>query len=192
MKLRLIPALIITIGLHFLSSCRLLKADPHIAFLGDSITQLWWYPSTNLGFHGDTTERMLARFPQQIPGHGYTTVVLLGGTNDVILNIDPDITLRNIEEIAQLTVQQHAEPILCKIPPIFHSWIQSDKKDYKPQVVELNRRITRLAVNHHWKLVDYYTPLADHPNYSDDGVHMKRPGYLLMLMALHHPYLPTS
>jgi lysophospholipase L1-like esterase len=170
----------------------LLKANPHIAFLGDSITQLWWYPTANLGYHGDTTARMLARFPQQVPGHGYTTVVLLGGTNDVLLNIDPETTTQNIEQIAEATVEQHAQPILCKIPPIFHNWQQGDETDYQPQVLELNRRITQLAISHHWKLVDYYTPLADHPSYSDDGVHMKRSGYLIMLMALHHPYLPPS
>jgi acyl-CoA thioesterase-1 len=184
-KIRLVPALIMTVGLHFLSSCGLLKADPHIAFLGDSITQLWWYPSANLGLHGDTTAKMLARFPLLVPGRGYTTVVLLGGTNDVLLGVAPEMTLRNLEDLGQQSVQQHAEPVLCTIPPIFHSWLPGDSKDYKPQVLELNRRITQLAIDHHWKLIDFYTPLANHPGYSSDGVHMNRSGYLFMVVALH-------
>jgi lysophospholipase L1-like esterase len=184
-KLRFAPALILTVGLHLLSGCGLLKADPHIAFLGDSITQLWWYPTANLGLSGDTTAKMLARFPLMVPSHGYTTVVLLGGTNDVLLGIAPDETLRNLEELARQTVQQHAEPVLCTLPPIFHSWVPGDIKDYKPQVLELNRRIAQLAVEHDWKLVDFYTPLANHPGYATDGVHMKRSGYLVMVVALH-------
>ena len=185
MNIRLVPAIVLTVGLHFLSGCSLLKADPHIAFLGDSIFEAWWYPSSNLGHHGDTTARMLARFPLVVPGHGYTTVVVMGGSNDVLLGIDPEITIQNLEKLAQLTVEQHAEPVLCEVPPIFHAWLPGDTKDYKPQVLELNRRIAQLAANHHWKLIDFYAPLADHPNYSSDGVHMKRSGYLVMLVALH-------
>jgi lysophospholipase L1-like esterase len=51
-------------------------------------------------------------------------------------------------------------------------------------VLELNRRIAQLAAEHHWKLIDFYTPLAGHPDYSTDGVHMKRKGYLVMTLTL--------
>ena len=183
MKLRLTSVVLLTISLH-LSGCRILKADPHIAFFGDSITRLWWYPSANLGHSGDPTTRMLARFPLEVPGHGYTTVVILGGTNDVLLGQDLAITIQNLEKMAELTVEQHAEPILCQIPPIFHGWQQGDTNDYKPQVLELNRRIAQLAATHHWKLIDYYTPLVGHPGYSSDGVHMNRSGYLVMTLAV--------
>jgi lysophospholipase L1-like esterase len=184
-NIRLAHAIVLTVSLHFLSGCGLLKADPHIAFLGDSIIEAWWYPSANLGHHGDTTARMLTRFPLVVPGHGYTTVVLLGGSNDVLLGLDPDITIQNLEKLAQLTVQQNAEPVLCEVPPIFHAWWPGDTKDYKPQVLELNHRIAVLAASHHWKLIDFYTPLANHPNYSSDGVHLKRSGYAVMAIALH-------
>jgi hypothetical protein len=59
-------------------------------------------------------------------------------------------------------------------------------KRLQAQILELDRRIARLAAEHHWKLIDFYTPLADHPSYLGDGVHMKRSGYLVMLVALHH------
>ena len=184
MNLRLASALIMTVGLHSLSGCRMLKADPHMAFLGDSIVEAWWYPSANLGSHGDTTAKMLARFPLVVPSHGYTTVVVLGGSNDVLLGIDPETTILNLEAIGQQTMQLHAEPVLCQIPPIFHGWKPDDRKDYKPQVLELNRRIAQLAAEHRWRLVDFYTPLIGHPNFSDDGVHTNRTGYLLMVVAL--------
>jgi lysophospholipase L1-like esterase len=106
----------------------------------------------------------------------------MGGSNDVLLGIDPETTIQNLETLGQLTLQQHAEPVLCQVPPIFHGWLPGDTKDYGPQVLELNRRIAQLAAEHHWKLIDFYTQLADHPSYSSDGVHMRRSGYLVMLV----------
>jgi lysophospholipase L1-like esterase len=163
-----------------LSGCRLWHAGQRVAFLGDSITEDWYYPTVNFGVHGNTTAQMLDRFDRLIPGHGYNTVVILGGTNDILLSIDPDTTIQNLEKLAERTIQQHAEPILCEVPPIYHSYNHADTKNYRPQVLELNSRIIQLAATHHWRLVDYYTPLASHPSYSSDGVHMKRRGYLVM------------
>jgi lysophospholipase L1-like esterase len=167
-----------------LTGCHLIHADPHVAFMGDSITAGWHYPLVNDGVIGDDTAHMLARFPSLIPGHGYTTVVFLGGTADVLKHIDPETTIHNLELLAEEIELQHAEPILCNIPPIFHSWDPTDHANYKLQVIDLNRRITQLAATHHWKLVDYYTPMAPHPRVVSDGVHMSRRGYLLMERAL--------
>jgi lysophospholipase L1-like esterase len=169
-----------------LAGCHLFHASPDVAFLGDSITEGWSYPKVNYGVHGNTTAQMLGRFDHLIPGHGYRTVVLLGGTNDVLQGIDPDITIQNLEKLAEETTEQHAEPILCEIPPIFHSYDPAVTKDFGPQVIELNSRIVKLAAAHQWKLVDYYTPITGHPSDSSDGVHMKRKGYLAMERALLH------
>jgi lysophospholipase L1-like esterase len=170
--------------LCILTGCHLIHADPHVAFIGDSITEEWHYPLVNDGIAGNDTAHMLGRFRSLIPGHGYTAVVILGGTADVLTHIDPGTTIHNLELLAEEIEQQHAEPILCNIPPIFHSWDPTDHANYKPQVIDLNRRITQLAATHHWKLVDYYTPMAHRPRFLSDGVHMKRRGYLLMERAL--------
>jgi lysophospholipase L1-like esterase len=173
------------------AGCRLLHAGGNIAFLGDSITEGWHYPMVNLGVHGNTTQQMLDRFDSLIPGHGYGTVVILGGTNDILLGVDPNVTISNLRELGERTIQQHAEPILCEIPPIFHGYDLAGKKDYIPAAVDLNTRIIQLASSHHWKVVDHYTPLAKHPGYLSDGVHMKRRGYLAMEGALLRQ-LPAS
>src|ERR1700678_3493487 len=108
--------------LSLLAGCRLIKADPDAAFLGDSITQGWYYPRANFGVFGNTSAQMLARFPSSIPGHHYKQVVILGGTNDVLLGVDPSVTIRNLAELGRETTQAGAEPVLCEIPPIFHSY----------------------------------------------------------------------
>lgn len=172
------------------TGCRLVKADPKTAFLGDSLTFMWAYPRANFGMWGDTTAEMLARFPASIEAGRYTKVVILGGTNDVFHGIDPNVTIRNLQKIATLAVRGGAQPVLCEIPPIFHSFIKSDHTDYSGKVRSLNERIVRLAAERKWKLADYYDPMLGHPGYSSDGVHMKRRGYAVMEWALFHAAPP--
>jgi acyl-CoA thioesterase I len=169
-----------------IAGCHLMHAGNKVAFLGDSLTQGWSYPKVNYGIFGNTTAQMLERFPKAIANKGYTTVVILGGTNDVLLKMDPGVTIEHLEELGNDTVAQHAEPILCEIPPIFHSYILTDKYDYSPAVIALNQRIAELAAKHHWRLIDYYSAINGHSDYSSDGVHMKRRGYLAMERAALH------
>jgi lysophospholipase L1-like esterase len=179
--IRLLP---LFLSLCLLNGCRLFKGDKHVAFLGDSITQGWAYPAANFGIFGNTTQQMLARDAAVLGGHSYTKVIILGGTNDVLLGIEPETTVSNLEKIALAVERSGAEPVLSEIPPIFHSLKVDDAKDYSDDVRRLNGQITRLAAEHHWRLVDYYDPLRYHPHVSSDGVHMKRRGYLLMEIAL--------
>jgi lysophospholipase L1-like esterase len=172
------------LSLCFLTGCRLFKADPRVAFLGDSITQEWQYPAANFGLFGNTTLQMLQRDSAVVSGHNYAKVVILGGTNDVLLGIAPRITVANLEQIALAVQRSGAEPVLCEIPPIFHGFTVNDTRDYSNAVRQLNRQIAQLAGEHRWRLVDYYDPLRRHPHVSSDGVHLKRRGYLLMEIAL--------
>jgi lysophospholipase L1-like esterase len=177
---KVIPFLLVSILLWLPMGCRLIKADPKTAFLGDSLTLGWHYPQANFGVFGNTTAQMLGRFEASIPGHQFTQVVILGGTNDVLLGVDPNVTTQNLAELAAETVQAGAQPVLCEIPPIFHSYIKTDNKDYSEQVRILNERIARLAAAHQWKLADYYHPMLGHRSYSSDGVHLRRRGYAIM------------
>jgi lysophospholipase L1-like esterase len=172
------------LSLSLLSGCQVFKGDKRVAFLGDSITQGWAYPAANFGIFGNTTQQMLERDAAVLAGHGYAKVIILGGTNDVLLGIEPEMTVSNLEKIALAVQRSGAEPVLCEIPPIFHSLKVDDTKDYSDDVLRLNAQIARLAAEHRWRLVDYYDPLRYHPHVSSDGVHMKRRGYLLMEIAL--------
>jgi lysophospholipase L1-like esterase len=179
-----LPVLPLLLSLCLLSGCQVFKGDKRVAFLGDSITQGWAYPAANFGIFGNTTQQMLERDAAVLAGHGYAKVIILGGTNDVLLGIEPEITVSNLEKIALAVQRSGAEPVLCEIPPIFHSLKVDDNKDYSNDVRRLNGQIARLAAEHRWRLVDYYDPLRYHPHVSSDGVHMKRRGYLLMEIAL--------
>jgi len=152
------------------------KANRNIAFMGDSITFLWWLPTTNLGISGNTTIQMLARFPEQVLGHGYKAVVILGGTNDARdkkIPVDTEVSTAtaNIEAMAESAEKEGMEVVLCQIPPI---------QGLNSRVTPLNDAIAGLAEAHHYKLVNYYSPMLGHPEYFHDGIHPDDEGYFVM------------
>jgi acyl-CoA thioesterase-1 len=168
-----------------MNGCDLNRASARYAFMGDSLTEGWALPRINLGVHGNTTAQMLARFPAEIPGHHYTAVFILGGTNDILLGINPAITVRNLSRMVDEARAVGAEPVLAEIPDIYQK-----NHAYNEQVRQLNEQITALAQAKHLKLVDYYDVTHNHPGYESDGVHMKRRGYLAMEKALLSTKIP--
>ncbi len=155
------------------------------AFLGDSLTERWSFPRANLGIHGQTSAEILARATAQLPGHAYRRVFILSGTNDVLLHIDPAVTLANLNAIAALAQSNNIQPVLAEIPPIYYS-----NGSYMPAVRSLNAGIVQLAASRHLQLVDYYDALDGHVSGYSDGVHMRRRNYLRMELALLHTTNP--
>jgi lysophospholipase L1-like esterase len=169
--------------LVLLATCN--RASPRVAFMGDSITQGWAFPRANFGIFGQTTAQMLARFPNQIPNRDFRAVVILGGTNDTLLGIDPAVTVANLGRMVDLARAAGVEPVLAEIPPIYR---QGGR--FLPAAQRLNTAILALATARHVKLVDYYDALLNHPACFSDGTHLKRRGYLRMEFALWHAENP--
>ena len=184
MKRRVLLLVCLLLALLLFPLRRLAHADGRVAFLGDSITQQWHYPAANFGIYGQTTAEMLRREPAILSAHPYRTLVILGGTNDTLLHVPDAETIRNLQTMGRLAALHGVQPVLCTLPPIFHSFDLRNKENYLPEVAKLNGEIRTLAERQGWPLVDYYTPLIGHPNYLADGVHMKRRAYLLMEWAL--------
>jgi lysophospholipase L1-like esterase len=155
-------------------------ASADLAFMGDSITAWWWFPTANLGIPGQTTTQMLARFQTDVLGHGYKAVVILGGTNDIHYPKSPieetvALATSNIETMASMAAKEKMDVILCDIPPI---------DDYDSEVNALNHSIDRLAAANNYKEIDYYSPMKGHSSlFRDDGVHPNDRGYEVMLGA---------
>lgn len=176
--LSLCAVLLLALGLTSCSQTQ--QASANIAFMGDSITAFWWLPKSNLGVYGNTTLEMLARYPSEVQNHGYKAIVILGGTNDVRTPSVPiqqavSGAMSGIEQMAALAEQDNLQVVLCLIPPI---------EGLDSRVVALNTQITSYAQQHNYKLVDYYTPMAGHPNYFRDGEHPNDQGYFVMQPVL--------
>ncbi len=154
-------------------------ASRRVAFMGDSLTYGWSFPRSNLGVRGETTAQMLERFPRQITPKEYREVVILGGTNDTLLGVNPALTLANLDRMVNLASAAGIRPVLAEIPPIY-------KQDgrYLGAVDHLDAGILRLAAERHVAIVDYASALRGHPEVYSDGVHLKRRGYLRMQWAL--------
>ena len=156
---------------------RLNRASTTIAFMGDSLTQGWALPRENFGRYGQTTAQMVQRFQQQVPGH--RAVILLGGTNDTLLHVDPAVTLANLDTMVDFARKDGVEPVLAELPPIYRF-----SGTLQPAVDRLNAGIVRLANQRGVRVVDYNAALRDHPDSYSDGTHLKRRGYLRMEVAL--------
>ena len=149
-------------------------------FMGDSITAWWPLPYNNRGIGGQRSSDMLARFSNDVLGHGYARVVILAGTNDIWFPIpESDQAVQQIEAMAQMARAAGIEVVLCEIPPII-----LNQGEYYPAEVSLNAAIADFAMTNGYLLVDYYTPMFGHPEYFNDGVHPTAAGYAVMEAAL--------
>jgi lysophospholipase L1-like esterase len=148
-------------------------------FLGDSITQLWLLPIHNAGIGGHHTSEIFSRFRQDALSHGYARVVLLTGTNDIWSeNGQMDQVVPEIGAMAAMARAAGVEPALCQLPPMLNS------PTFNADVIALNAMIAELSRANGYLLVDYYTPMAEHPEYFVDGVHPNAAGYAAMEAAL--------
>ena len=148
-------------------------------FLGDSITQYWSLPVHNAGVAGQHTSEIFSRFSQDVLGRGYARVIILTGTNDIWSeNGQSDQVVQEIGFMAATARAAGIEPVLCKLPPMLNS------AAFNADVVTLNATIANLALTNGYLLIDYYTPMAEHPEYFSDGVHPNTAGYAVMETAL--------
>jgi len=147
-------------------------------FMGDSITQYWQLPEHNAGVAGQTTVQMLDRFNADVLGHGFKRVVILGGTNDIRLQQSPSTVLLDLDAMGTMAQAAGIEVILCTLPPI------PGQNDLRDQVTFVNQEITALVRLRGFQLVDYFTPMAGHPEYFIDGLHPDKLGYAVMETSL--------
>lgn len=151
----------------------------HNVFMGDSITAFWSLPGANLGYPGNITAQMLARYPNEVLGHGYRTFVLLGGINDIRYGHTIEEAITNIATMAERSRNANMVVVLCKLTPDYQDRFTRD-----PKIRMLNDLIEQLAQSEHYLLVNYYDPMYGHPEYFRDGLHPNSAGYAVMDRAL--------
>jgi lysophospholipase L1-like esterase len=108
---------------------RQIEQDQHaVVFLGDSITQGWGtafrdkFPGmklVNRGIGGDTTRGMLIRLQEDVLALNPSAIVLLMGTNDIEVGVEPEAIARNFQKIiTAIKAHNPKTPIvLCRIFP---------------------------------------------------------------------------
>lgn len=173
-----------------------------VVFLGDSITQGWGadfkgkFPGVKLanrGIGGDTTRGMLIRLEEDVLKLNPSAIVMLLGTNDIEVDIEPEAIGRNFRKILA-SIKAHSQDVpivLCRIFP------SSAEKSRPRETIEAVNALYEAAVNGDPQVtvVDTWTLFADDegdaaPVWFKDLLHLNPAGYDRWAAALR-PILAT-
>lgn len=189
------------------------KRAPEVAFMGNSITQMWleahpnWFASHNFaprGIGGQTSAHMLCRFQADVIDLHPAKVMILSGVNDIAGNngpIDYRYIVENILSMCQLAQANGITPYVCSPLPAHHFFWAPDRHP-ADSVYHLYCLVRDMANEHGYPFVDYYPHFEDpaqphhlRPELTMDGVHLTPDAYLLLeklaLEALAKP-LPVA
>ena len=188
-------------------------AMDRVIFYGDSITDVWpiayaaqFFPGKSYigrGMTGQSTDQMLWRFQQDVIALHPSTVVILGGSNDVVLadrHIKFQQTTANIQSMVELAQRHHIRIILCSLPPVSH-YPESEQAHFSEEIRTINHWLKAYAASHNLTYVDYYSAMVDDTgamknSLSVDGLHPNAAGYSVMeplaQQAIDHPPTPAS
>jgi lysophospholipase L1-like esterase len=160
-----------------------------VAFLGDSITQGWGadfkkkFPGmklANRGIGGDTTRGMLIRLQEDVLALNPAALVLLLGTNDLEVGIEPEAIGRNFQKIiAALKAHNPRLPVVvCRVFP------SSATKKRPADAIKRVNALYEAAVrgDAQFTVVDTWTLFADvqgdaTPAWFPDLLHLNAAGY---------------
>ena len=177
-----------------------------VVFLGDSITQGWGddfarrFPgmkAANRGIGGDTSRGMLIRLEEDVLVLDPAAIVILAGTNDVEVGIEPEAIARNLGRIID-SVKRHDETVGRPTPIVLCRVLPSSAAKKRP--TEMIRRLNTLIENTvrgdaQVTLLDTWTLFADangdaRPAFFPDLLHLNPAGYDTWAAALR-PVLAT-
>jgi lysophospholipase L1-like esterase len=141
------------------------------------------------GACGELTGEMTMRFRQTVLDRKPHTVVILGGTNDLGWNADPQEIMRNLLKMYEQARGAGIRPVAVTAPSLRPTgdvlgtegqrWMQ----DHLDRRHVLNRLIQDYAQSHRVPCVDLFTATAEDGTgwlaepYSNDGLHLTTAGY---------------
>ena len=171
---------------------------PRVVLYGDSITDGWasqrpeFFAANGFigrGISGEETAQMLLRFRADVIDIGASTMVFLGGINDIAQNMgDPyreDVTYANILSMIDLCWQNGIRPVICGLLPSYYIRWRTEVTDSFEKVCSLNARLKAYCERHGVTYIDYGSVLAGPDGkileaYSGDTVHPNAAGYARM------------
>jgi lysophospholipase L1-like esterase len=160
-----------------------------VVFLGDSITQGWGanfqgkfagMKLANRGIGGDTTRGMLIRLNEDVLDLNPSAIVLLLGTNDIEVGVDPEAIARNFQKILAAIKARHPKTpvVLCRMFP------SSAEKSRPADTIKRVNALYDAAVKGDAQVtvVDTWTLFADakgdaNPTWFKDLLHLNPAGY---------------
>ena len=172
------------------------KDQNAVVILGDSITQ-GWPPNfrgsfagmklANRGIGGDTTRGMLIRLEQDVLSLNPAAVVMLMGTNDIEVQIAPEMIARNFKKIIEALKKHNPKMpiVLCRMFPS-----SASKKRPTETIQKVNQLYDTIVRNDKQiTVVDTFALFDDGngdalPAYFPDLLHLNGEGYAKWASAL--------
>lgn len=163
---------------------------------GDSITEIYNHTELfadytaktglavyNRGISGDTSDRLLERWADNVLSLKPKNIVLLIGTNDSAVGADANFVADNVKKIIDMTKNDcpNARLILEAVYPInkkIRFWLgRSNKK-----IREINSALEALAKKEGITFLDLTADLSDsggrlNPDFTYDGLHLNAKGF---------------
>lgn len=175
------------------------NARGRVVIIGDSIVEGWserahpgFFHNTRFvarGISGEVTAQMLLRFRADVVALNPKTVVIMGGTNDIALNLgayNEDYTFGNIVSMVEIARANRIKVVLTSVlPAAAYRW-RPEVTDAPAKIASLNARIRAYAEANHIPYIDYWSALVAEDgvsmksDYTSDGVHPLLAGYMVM------------
>jgi acyl-CoA thioesterase-1 len=162
--------------------------------------QEWLGVSTEIqvrGICGELTGEMALRFRRDVLQQQPSHVVLLGGTNDLGWNVQPEEIMRNLMKMYESALASQVIPIPVTVPsirvdiagggPDAEAWI----KHHLSCRAQLNYRIQEYALAKDLPWIDLFMATVESTTgqlaaqYSNDGLHLNTGGYRLLAQLLY-------
>jgi acyl-CoA thioesterase I len=149
------------------------------------------------GICGELTSEMVARFRTAVLAHQPTHVVILGGTNDLGLNVPVEDIMRNLLNIYELAAEAGVIPVPMTVPSIrMGDDLRSEAgrrwfAEHLDRRHRLNEHILHYAESKRLAAFDLFAATVEPETqqlaarYSNDGLHLTTAGYRLMAERLY-------
>lgn len=146
----------------------------------------------NKGVNGDTSTGILTRYYRDVISHKPRKVVILCGTNDLLMGRDISSIIENIELMIKDLVEINSEIIVCSPPIILKDLAERlfSPCSYYNQAEEslplLNTSLINLEKKYPITVLDLYSLTKSNLNNEifSDGVHLTPKGNLLIFNLL--------
>lgn len=147
----------------------------------------------NKGVNGDTTTGILSRSHRDILELNPSHVIIMAGTNDMLLNYSLDNIIDNIKFILMEAKNNSILPMLALQPPVIDTLakIYWDKYiDYRKvseHLFQYTKNIKTFACKNNINTIDFYTAFINRSNAASlytDGIHPNNEGHKLMLQTI--------
>ena len=150
------------------------------------LTQEFSFPSLNKACNGDTTPSMLSRYYDDVLKHFPSKILIMGGTNDLLLGRSVSSIIDNLELMIKDGININSE-IIIGIPPkiighmanaLFspsHLYAYAEK-----ELLTLKDELITLCMNYGIQYINFYDLTLGKNDIYLDGIHLNSFGHELM------------